>query len=104
VFGHAVVVLLDGKQTGEKFMDFLNISPFSPDDLDGVKKVQAGYKVQTLSAYRNQSSPPSVDFPKVDKELTKTNFFEYLDFCLQFLVYSREVSRLASAENHGLKF
>ena len=26
-FGHAVVVLLDGKQTGEKFTAFLNISP-----------------------------------------------------------------------------
>src|SRR6202790_3190071 len=27
---------------------------FSPDDLDNVKKVQAGYKVQTLSAYLKQ--------------------------------------------------
>ena len=26
-FGHAVVVLLDGEQTGEKFTAFLNISP-----------------------------------------------------------------------------
>jgi mannose-6-phosphate isomerase-like protein (cupin superfamily) len=26
-FGHAVVVLLDGRQTGEKFTAFLNISP-----------------------------------------------------------------------------
>ena len=26
-FGHTVVVLLDGKQTGEKFTAFLNISP-----------------------------------------------------------------------------
>jgi hypothetical protein len=26
-FGHAVVVLLDGKQTGKKFTAFLNISP-----------------------------------------------------------------------------
>ena len=26
-FGHAVVALLDGKQTGEKFTAFLNISP-----------------------------------------------------------------------------
>jgi hypothetical protein len=25
-----------------------------------------------------------VNFPKIDKELAKTNFFEYLDFCLQF--------------------
>jgi quercetin dioxygenase-like cupin family protein len=26
-FGHAVIVMLDGKQTGEKFTAFLNISP-----------------------------------------------------------------------------
>jgi hypothetical protein len=60
---------------------------FNPDDLDNVKKVQAGYKVQTLSAYLNQPAPPpapAIDFPKIDKELLKTNFFEYLDFALQF--------------------
>ena len=60
---------------------------FSPDDLDNVKKVQAGYKVQTLSGYLKQQPPPAspaIEFPKVDKELVKTNFFEYLDFALQF--------------------
>jgi hypothetical protein len=60
---------------------------FNPEDLDNVKKVQAGYKVQTLSAYLNQPAPqraPAIDFPKIDKELVKTNFFEYLDFALQF--------------------
>jgi hypothetical protein len=60
---------------------------FNPGDLDNVKKVQAGYKVQTLSAYLNQPAPqrpPAIDFPKIDKELVKTNFFEYLDFALQF--------------------
>jgi hypothetical protein len=59
---------------------------FNPDDLDNVKKVQAGYKVQTLSAYLNQTRPSAsaIDFPKIDKELVKTNFFEYLDFALQF--------------------
>jgi hypothetical protein len=60
---------------------------FSPDDLDNVKKVQAGYKVQTLSAYLKQPAPTAaatIDFPKIDKELAKTNFFDYLDFALQF--------------------
>ncbi|MGY4420893.1 hypothetical protein ACVWY2_003342 [Bradyrhizobium sp. JR6.1] len=50
-------------------------------------KVQAGYKAQPLSAYLKQSAPPAspaVNFPRIDKELVKTNFFEYLDFCLQF--------------------
>ncbi|HEY1544181.1 MAG TPA: DUF1254 domain-containing protein [Xanthobacteraceae bacterium] len=60
---------------------------FNADDLDGVKKVQAGYKAQTLSAYLKQPPPspaPAIDFPKIDKELAKTNFFDYLDFALQF--------------------
>jgi hypothetical protein len=60
---------------------------FNQDDLDGVKKVQAGYKAQTLSAYLKLAPPspaPAIDFPKIDKELVKTNFFEYLDFALQF--------------------
>src|SRR6266849_5920482 len=57
---------------------------FNPDDLDNMKKVQAGYKVQPLSAYLKQpatvAAVAAVDFPKVDKELVKKNFFEYLDF------------------------
>jgi len=60
---------------------------FNPEDLDDVKKVQAGYKIQTLSAYLNQPPPPrapAIDFPKIDNDLVKTNFFEYLDFALQF--------------------
>ncbi len=60
---------------------------FNPDDLDNVKKVQAGYKVQMLSSYLKQPPPPTapaIDFPKIDKELVKSNFFEYLDFALQF--------------------
>jgi hypothetical protein len=27
---------------------------------------------------------PAIDFPKIDKDLVKRNFFEYLDFSLQF--------------------
>ncbi|MEH2485763.1 DUF1254 domain-containing protein [Bradyrhizobium sp. AZCC 2230] len=59
---------------------------FGADDLDNVKKVQAGYKVQMLSAYLKRPPPaaPTIDFPKIDKELVKTNFFDYLDFALQF--------------------
>jgi hypothetical protein len=57
------------------------------NDMHNVKRVQAGYKVQTLSAYLKQPPPPAapaIDWPKIDKEMVKTNFFEYLNFALQF--------------------
>ena len=60
---------------------------FNPQDMPNVVKVQSGYKVQPLSAYLKQAAPQApatTDFPKIDKELVKTNFFEYLDFALQF--------------------
>jgi hypothetical protein len=59
----------------------------NPEDMPNVEKVQAGYKVQPLSAYLKQPAPPpapAIDFPKADSELVKKNFFEYLDFALQF--------------------
>jgi hypothetical protein len=57
------------------------------DDMDNVIKIQAGYKAQPLSAYLKQPPPPpspTVKFPKINKEMVKTSFFEYLDFSLQF--------------------
>jgi hypothetical protein len=60
---------------------------FNPADMPNVAKVQAGYKAQPLSAYLKQPAPPAapaIDFPKADAELVKKNFFEYLDFALQF--------------------
>jgi hypothetical protein len=60
---------------------------FGPDDMPNVVKVQSGYKAQPLSAYLKRQAPaaaPVINFPKIDKELAKTNFFEYLDFALQF--------------------
>jgi hypothetical protein len=60
---------------------------FNAADMPNVVKVQAGYTVQPLSAYLKQPAPPAapaINFPKIDKELVKTNFFEYLDFSLQF--------------------
>lgn len=61
---------------------------FGPDDMPNVEKVQAGYEVQTLSSYQDQPAPaaaPPIDFPEVSPELIKSNFFEYLDFALEFV-------------------
>jgi hypothetical protein len=60
---------------------------FNAADMPNVVKIQSGYKVQPLSAYLKQPAPPAapaIEFPKIDKEMVKTNFFEYLDFALQF--------------------
>jgi hypothetical protein len=60
---------------------------FDPNDMPNVVKIQAGYKAQPLSAYLKQPAPPAaqaIEFPKIDKDLAKSNFFAYLDFALQF--------------------
>jgi hypothetical protein len=60
---------------------------FNPADIENVKKVQAGYKVQTLSAFLNKPAPPlapEVQWPKIDKKLARANPLAYLSFILQF--------------------
>jgi len=60
---------------------------FGPDDMPNVVAVQAGYKVQPLSAFLGQPAPPAppaIEFPKISAELVKANFWQYLDFALQF--------------------
>jgi hypothetical protein len=63
---------------------------FSPGDLDNVKKVQAGYKAQTLSAFLGTAAPkaaPVIDFIKPltpAEEKTSPQFFNILNFVLQF--------------------
>ena len=63
---------------------------FGPDDLDNVKKIQAGYKAESLSAFLGQPAPkaaPAIDFIKPltpDEEKTSLEFFNILNFILQF--------------------
>jgi hypothetical protein len=66
---------------------------FNAADMPNVIKVQSGYKVQPLSAHLHQAAPPAsptIDFPKIDSEMVKTGFFQYLDFALQFIPASPE--------------
>ncbi len=63
---------------------------FSPSDLDKVKKVQAGYKVESLSTYLGKPSPKAA--PKVtylepctpEEERSSLKSFEVLNFVLGF--------------------
>ena len=63
---------------------------FDPGDIDNVKKVQAGYKVQPLSAFLGTAPPkaaPVIDFIKPithDEEKTSLQVFSILNFILQF--------------------
>jgi hypothetical protein len=60
---------------------------FNPSDIDNVKQVQAGYKVQTLSQFQNLSPPPPLPdpaFPKWSDDAFKLDAFSYLNFLLQF--------------------
>jgi hypothetical protein len=63
---------------------------FNPGDLDNVKKVQAGYKAQTLSAFLGTAAPQAasvIDFIKPltpAEEKTSPQFFNILNFVLQF--------------------
>jgi hypothetical protein len=69
---------------------------FNPADMPNVEKVQAGYKVQPLSSYLGKPAPPpapKIDFPKIDKTTFKENFFDYLDFALQFAPAGPEEKR-----------
>lgn len=63
---------------------------FNAEDLDNVKKIQAGYKAEPLSAFLGQPAPtpsPVIDFIKpltADEERTSLGFFNILNFVLQF--------------------
>ena len=61
---------------------------FGPADMQNVKKIQAGYRVQALSAFLKQPAAPAapaITWPKFDKKLTmEEQPFSYLNFLLQF--------------------
>lgn len=63
---------------------------FELDDLDNVKKIQAGYGVEPLSAFLKQSAPPAapvIDFPKpltAEQQKTSPEFFNIMNFTLRY--------------------
>jgi hypothetical protein len=60
---------------------------FDAGDLPNVVKIQAGYKAQPLSAYLKKPAPPAppaIDYRKANAEIAKKEFWDLLDFALQF--------------------
>jgi hypothetical protein len=65
----------------------------NPEDMPNVVKVQAGYKVQPLSAFLNQPTPPAppeINFFPATTAGIKENFYEYLEAALQFVPVTPE--------------
>jgi hypothetical protein len=64
---------------------------FSPDDINNVKAIQAGYTVQPLSGFLKQRPPaaaPKVDFVtplSIDEQKGSLKFFEELNFVLKYV-------------------
>lgn len=63
---------------------------FGPDDIGNVEKIQAGYKVEPLSAFLGQpaaAKAPAIEFAEPlgrDEQKTSPKFFDLLNFVLQF--------------------
>ena len=61
-----------------------------PDDLNNVKKIQAGYKAEPLSTFLKKKAPdaaPAVDWPaplSSDDQKTSLKFFDLMDFQLKY--------------------
>jgi hypothetical protein len=63
---------------------------FEPSDIENVKKIQAGYKVEPLSQFLGQAPPPpapAIQFVKplsVEEQRSSPAFFTILNFVLKF--------------------
>jgi hypothetical protein len=82
---------------------------FSPDDLDNVKKIQAGFKVQPLSAFLGTAAPkpaPAIAFIKPltpATQRTSPEFFNVLNFVLQFCpIHPSETEMMARFAKIGV--
>ena len=88
---------------------FYRTQLFSPADIGNVKKVQAGYQVQPLSAFLGRSAPtaaPRIDFIKplsASEERASAEFFNQMNFLLQFCpVHPSEQALRARFERLGI--
>ena len=76
------------KSSSQHSLAIFRTQLFNAADIDNVIKVQDGYKARPLSAFLNQPAPPAapaIDWPKIDDDLAKKNFFQYVAFMMQFM-------------------
>jgi hypothetical protein len=75
------------RSTTEFSIGIFRTQLFNPTDMPNVEKIQSGYEVRSLSGFMHQSAPPpapAINFPAINDQLVKKDFFAYLDFALQF--------------------
>src|SRR6202789_2592376 len=71
-------------------MPIYRVQLFDASDIDNVKKVQAGFKVQPLSSFLGTPAPkaaPAIDFIKpltIETQKTSLEFFNILNFVLRY--------------------
>jgi hypothetical protein len=81
---------------------FYRTQLFNPADIENVKKIQAQYKVEPLSAFLGQPAPkaaPTIDYVKPltpEQEKTSLDFFNVLNFILQFCPTDPSETKLMS--------
>ncbi len=82
---------------------------FNPDDIENVRRLQAGYRAEPLSTYLKKSAPrpaPTIDWATpLDGEAMKTDphFWTLLDFAMQFCpVHPSEVALRGRLARVGL--
>ena len=79
---------------------------FDATDIENVKKIQAGYKVEPLSQFLGEPAPkaaPPIAFEKplsAAEERTSIDFFKTLDFVLQFCPPNPEDAKMRDALAH----
>src|SRR5690349_11271580 len=88
---------------------FYRTQLFRPEDMDNVKRIQAAYKVQPLSAFLGMQSPrpaPKIDFMKpisAEEERTSLEFFNELNWVLQFCpTHPSEIALMARFARLGI--
>ena len=83
---------------------------FSDQDIDQVKKIQAGYKITPLSTFLGTKAPkvaPKIDFivpQPLEQQKSSSDFFKTLNFTLQYTnVHPSEKNMLKKFEQIGVK-
>ena len=82
---------------------------FDPGDIENVKRIQAGYRVQSLSQFQGTQTPvplPGLDFVEpltTEEERTSLEFFNVLNYVLQFCpTHESELAMMARFAQVGI--